>query len=98
MAWSKYKNSIINYVENNPGCSKWEVASLCTQSSRRCPSKQYYIVNTALRNGWIYGYMAKGQYRLYTGDYIATLPDCNPLKLFLKLPNRYASKVELKGV
>lgn len=66
MAWSKFKDRIVNYVENNPGCSKWEVASLCTRSSRRCPSKQYYVVNTALRNGWIEGHFSGGRWHLYT--------------------------------
>lgn len=68
MAWSPYKDRIINYVENNQGCSKWELASLCTKSGRRCPSKQYYIVNTALRHGWIEGYFSSGRWHLYTPE------------------------------
>lgn len=66
MAWSPYKDRIVSYVKNNPGCSKWDIASLCTRCSRRNPSKQYYIVNTALRNGWIEGYFSGGRWHLYT--------------------------------
>ena len=68
MAWSPYKDRIINYVENNQGCSKWDIASLCTRSARRCPSKQYYIVNTALNNGWIEGHFSGGRWHLYTPE------------------------------
>jgi hypothetical protein len=68
-AWSPYKNTIIAYVAAHPGCSKWDVASLCTYNSRRCPSKQYYIVNTALRHDWIVGYRQGRAYRLYTPDH-----------------------------
>lgn len=65
MSWSPYKDTVIAFVERNPGCSKWDVASHCTRSSRRCPSKQYYIVNTAMRNGWIVGRQVGRAYRLY---------------------------------
>jgi len=65
MSWSPYKDMVIGYVARNPGCSKWDVASYCTHNAQRCPSKQYYIVNTALRNGWIAGVQIGRQYRLY---------------------------------
>jgi len=65
MSWSPYKETVVGYVSRNPGCSKWDVASHCTHNSQRNPSKQYYIVNTALKNGWIAGRQIGRQYRLY---------------------------------
>jgi hypothetical protein len=65
MSWSPYKEMIINYVARHPDCSKWDVASYCTYKPRRSPSKQYYLVNTALRYGWIAGNRRGRQYRLY---------------------------------
>jgi hypothetical protein len=52
-SWSPYKEMIITFVGNNPGCCKYDVARYCTTDRRRDPSKQYYIVNTAIKNGWI---------------------------------------------
>jgi hypothetical protein len=75
MAWSPYKDRIISYVENNQGCSKWDIASLCTTSRLRNPSKQYYIVNTALRNGWIEGYFSAGRWHLYTPEAFMLIED-----------------------
>jgi hypothetical protein len=69
-AWSPYKDRIIAYVERNPGCCKWDVARICTRNPQRCPSKQYYIVNTALRNEWIVGGMDGRGYKLYTPEYL----------------------------
>lgn len=65
MAWSPYKERVISFVSRNPGCSKWDVASYCTRNPQRDPSKQYYIVNTALKNGWIEGAFSGRQYHLY---------------------------------
>ena len=65
MSWSPYKDMIVAYVAAHPGCSKWDVAAHCTYSAQRDPSKQYYLVNTALRNGWIAGEQRGRQYRLY---------------------------------
>jgi hypothetical protein len=59
---------IIHYVAEHPGCSKWDVAAHCTRDPRRDPSKQYALVNTALRNGWIAGKLYGRQYRLYVPD------------------------------
>jgi len=42
-----------------------DVAAHCTHSPRRNPAKQYYIVDTALGNGWIAGELRGRQYRLY---------------------------------
>ena len=52
MAWSPYKNQIIEFVRENPGCCKYDVAVAVTY--RRNPSKSYHIVNTALKNKWIF--------------------------------------------
>ena len=65
MAWSPYKDSVINYVKRNPGCCKYDVALFCTKSCLRNPSKQYYIVNTAIRNGWIDAEFCGNKYKLY---------------------------------
>lgn len=59
-----------SFVRNNPGCSKYNVARRCTFNARRNPSKQYYIVNTAIRNGWIIALSGKG------GAYALYVPDC----------------------
>lgn len=65
MAWSPYKEHVINYVADHPGCSKWDVACRVTWKHGRCPSKQYYIVNTAIRNGWIVAFWVGNRYELY---------------------------------
>lgn len=62
--YSPYKESVINFVSNNPGCCKWDVASYCTRNPLRCPSKQYYIVNTAIKNGWIVARFVGNRYEL----------------------------------
>ncbi|HEX5186238.1 MAG TPA: hypothetical protein VFV86_05050 [Nitrososphaeraceae archaeon] len=68
MAWSPYKTKIIDFVSKNPGCSKLDVTTHCTYNYRRNPSKQYYIVNTALRNNWIKGFFRGGRYYLYINE------------------------------
>lgn len=65
MSWSPYKNRVIDYVSRNPGCTKWDVAKYCTYNLRRHPSKQYYIVNTAIRNGWIRAEWRGNRYALF---------------------------------
>lgn len=52
MAWSPYKDQIIEFVSENPGCCKYDVAVAVTY--RRNPSKSYHIVNTAIKNKWIF--------------------------------------------
>lgn len=74
MAWSPYKERVINYVSRNPGCCKYDVASHCTRNPRRCPSKQYYIVNTALKNGWITGRMVGSKYELFVPEQTEDIP------------------------
>jgi hypothetical protein len=68
MAWSPYKESVINFVRNNPGCCKYDVASYVTYNGLRNPSKQYYIVNTAIRNGWIEAERRGNRYYLTVED------------------------------
>lgn len=65
MSWSPYKNTVIDFVRAHPGCTKYAVAARCAQSSRRSPGKQYYIVNTAIRNGWIVDRGLPSASRLY---------------------------------
>lgn len=65
MAWSPYKEMVISFVRNNPGCCKYDVAAYCTYNKLRNPSKQYYIVNTAINNGWINAIRKKNRYKLY---------------------------------
>jgi len=69
-AWSPYRDMVIEYVRSHPGCCKLDVARHCTRDPRRTPSKQYYIVETALRHGWIVGIYAGGRYLLYTPDMV----------------------------
>ena len=64
-AYSPYKETVINYVSKHPGCCKYDVARHCTYAQLRNPSKQYYIVNTAIRNGWIKATYSGGKYKLY---------------------------------
>ena len=64
-AWSPYKDSVINYVREHPGCCKYDVAAYV---ARRCsPNKLYYIVNTAIRNGWIVAEKIGNRYSLTVG-------------------------------
>ena len=65
MAWSPYKNRVIEFVRENPGCCKMDVANCCTRSWRRDPSRQYHIVNTAIRNGWIRAVKHSDRYELF---------------------------------
>lgn len=65
-AWSPYKDSVIAYVQRNPGCCKWDVANYV---ARKCnPSKLYYIVNTAIKNKWILAFNHGNRYALFTPE------------------------------
>lgn len=66
MSWSPYKESVINFVQNNPNCCKYDVAKHVTKNILRNPSRQYYIVNTAIKNGWIKAKLVRGRYELTT--------------------------------
>lgn len=65
MSWSPYKEMVVAYVSSHQGCCKMDVARHVTHNKMRNPSKQYYIVNTALRNGWIRGDYSGGRYHLF---------------------------------
>jgi hypothetical protein len=65
MAHSKYTPSAIAFVERNPGCSKWNLAAYLTRSPRRCPSRQYYLVNTQIRLGNIKAVRLSNRYALF---------------------------------
>jgi hypothetical protein len=69
-AWSPYKEKVVAYVRANPGCSKLDVARHVTYCPRRSPNRQYYIVNTAVRNGWIVAVWARCRYLLFTPDMV----------------------------
>lgn len=65
MGFSPYKDYVVNFVTNNPGCCKLDVAKHV--SGRRNPSLSYGIVNTAIKNRWIYAQKNKnGSYSLFT--------------------------------
>lgn len=76
MAWSPYKDTIIDYVSRHPGCSKMDVAMHVTWNRQRNPSKQYYIVNTAIRNNWIIAEKEGGRYFLYTPEDYQVIQCC----------------------
>jgi hypothetical protein len=69
-AWSPYKEKVVAFVRANPGCCKMDVLRHVTYSPRRVPNKQSYIVETAIRHGWIVAFKAGGRYRLYTHDMV----------------------------
>lgn len=65
MAHSPYTNRAIGYVFTNPGCTKWDLASYLTRRPGRCPSKQYYLVNTQIRLGNIIAIRRSNRYELH---------------------------------
>lgn len=61
--------NVLNYVRDNPGCNKYEAAAAGTRNSRRDPSKQYYLVNTLIRQGYLLAFSGKGSsYALYAAE------------------------------
>ena len=67
--FTPYKNLIIDFVQRNPGCTKMDVARIVTRNPRRSPSKQYDVVNTAIKYGWIKAAkLSSGRYSLTTKD------------------------------
>jgi hypothetical protein len=69
VAWSPYKDAVVNYVRQHPGCCKLDVARFVTHNPQRNPSKQYDIVNTAIRHGWIKAVRRGVRWSLYVpGD------------------------------
>jgi hypothetical protein len=73
MAWSPYRSGVTQFVRDNPGCCKLDVAR---HLALRCnPTKLYRIVNTAIRHGWIYAIRCGGRYYLYVADQQITPSD-----------------------
>lgn len=68
MAYSPYTNRAVEFVKNNPGCTKWDLAQYLTYHPLRCPSKQYYLVNTQIRLGNIEAKWCKNHYELYVKE------------------------------
>ena len=66
--YAPYKDRIIAFVESHPGCCKMDVAKYCTYNRLRDPSKQYYLVNTAIKYGWIRAEFKRGRYYLYPAE------------------------------
>lgn len=62
---SPYSAAAVEFVKRNPGCSKWALAKYLTRSPLRCPSHQYYLVNTQIRLGNIRAERGRSQYHLY---------------------------------
>jgi len=56
---------VLNYVSAHPGCCKYMAVKAVTYNPLRDPSKQYYLVNTLIRNGWITATFVKGKYNLH---------------------------------
>lgn len=44
---------VLRYIAWNPGCPKYHAAKAGTYSSMRNPTRQYYLVNTLIRHGYI---------------------------------------------
>jgi hypothetical protein len=62
---SPYSERAVNFVAAHPGCCKWDLARYLTRNPRRCPSKQYYLVNTQIRLGNIRAVRLGNRYALY---------------------------------
>jgi len=45
---------VLRYVQNHPGCTKFAAAQAGTYCSLRNPRRQYYLVNTLLRHGYLF--------------------------------------------
>lgn len=69
MAHSIYTEKAVSFVSRNPGCTKFDLAKYLTRDPRRCPSKQYYLVNTQIRLKNIVAVRRGNVYALYVpGD------------------------------
>ena len=68
MAHSPYSEMAIGYVSRNQGCCKFDLARFLTSDPRRCPSKQYYLVNTQIRLGNLIAIFEGSRYYLYTNN------------------------------
>ncbi len=73
-AHSIYTTRAVAFVAANPGCCKFDLARALTNNARRCPSKQYYLVNTQIRLGNIVAFAGNGnRYELYTPEVAAAM-------------------------
>lgn len=61
---SPYSDAAVDFVSANPGCCKWDLAKHLTWNPQRCPSKQYYLVNTQIRLGNINAVKLGNRYSL----------------------------------
>lgn len=56
--------NVLEFVRRNPGCCKFDAAKAGTYSNRRDPSRQYYLVNTLIRQGYLYAELKGNRYEL----------------------------------
>jgi hypothetical protein len=69
---SPYAESVVDFVESNPGCCKYDVAKHVTHHPMRCPSKQYYIVNNQIECGNLIANKLKNKYELFVNPNLTT--------------------------
>ena len=55
---------VLEYVRQHPGCCKYDAAEAGTRHPLRAASKQYYLVNTLIRNGYIKAVRKTNRYEL----------------------------------
>ena len=55
---------VLEYVSQHPGCCKFDAAKAGTRHPLRAASKQYYLVNTLIRNGYIKAVRKTNRYEL----------------------------------
>lgn len=56
---------VLDYIKRNPGCTKFAAAKAGTREQTRCPSKQYYLVNTLIKHGYVKAVKLSNRYKLY---------------------------------
>ena len=56
---------VLDYIKKNPGCTKFAAAKAGTRKISRCPSKQYYLVNTLIKHGYVKAVKLSNRYKLY---------------------------------
>jgi len=73
--YSPYSAQAIRFVGEHPGCSKFDLARALTRSPLRCPSRQYYLVNTQVSLGNIVAHRVhSSRYELYLPeDYVPVI-------------------------
>lgn len=60
---------VLDYIKRNPGCTKFAAAKAGTRKPTRCPSLQYYLVNTLIKHGYVLAVKLSNRYKLYSSDY-----------------------------